>query len=51
MKDKNNGNGYRKEMDFEKIVIYPEDYDEKTRKRLYDQMRALGVTFFYEKYS
>ena len=38
------------ELDFEKIVIYPEDYDSSTRHKLYLALKKLGVHFSYEYY-
>ncbi len=37
-------------MDYEKIEIYPNDYDKKTRKKLYHLLRTLGIRFEYEHY-
>ncbi|MEM4160964.1 MAG: hypothetical protein QW531_03185 [Thermoplasmata archaeon] len=35
---------------FEKIVIYPRDYDEKRMKELYSMLEKLGISFEYEDY-
>ena len=37
--------------DYERIVIYPEDYDIGTRQKLYSLLGKLGVRFMYEHYS
>lgn len=39
------------EMDYDKIVIYPCDYDGATRKKLAARLRELGVRFDYEQYA
>lgn len=37
--------------DYEKIVIYPMDYDEKVRAKLFRVMKRIGVQVRYETYS
>ena len=41
----------RTQMDYDKIVIYPCDYDGGTRQKLYEKLRELGVRFDYEQYA
>lgn len=36
--------------DYGKIVIYPGNYDNGTRRRLYELMRRLGIPIIYERY-
>ncbi|MCX8173096.1 MAG: hypothetical protein N3F63_00585 [Thermoplasmata archaeon] len=40
---------YAKEC-FEKIVIYPGDYDEERMKKLYKALEKLQISFDYEAY-
>jgi hypothetical protein len=41
----------RSQLDYEKITIYPGDYDGKVRQKLYETLTALGVRFDYEQYA
>ena len=43
--------GQKTMIDYDKIVIYPCDYDGTTRQRLYERLRELGVRFDYEQYA
>lgn len=36
--------------DYEKITIYPGDYDGETVNTLYETLKKLGVRFQYEHY-
>ena len=36
--------------DYEKIVIHPGEYDQNTRKKLYQLMKRLGIQVIYERY-
>jgi hypothetical protein len=38
-------------LDYDKITIYPGDYDGAVRQQLYDTLKALGVRFDYEQYA
>ena len=38
------------ELDYEKISIYPHDYDTKIRHKLYEILNKLGITIDYEQY-
>jgi hypothetical protein len=38
------------EMDYEKITIYPLDYDADKRKKLHAQLKKLGINFSYENW-
>jgi hypothetical protein len=39
------------QLDYEKITIYPRDYDGSVRQQLYEALKALGVRFDYEQYA
>lgn len=39
------------DIDFEKIMIYPKNYDRKTREKLSKQLKKLGIRFEYEQYA
>ncbi|MFH0816014.1 MAG: hypothetical protein V1934_04280 [Methanobacteriota archaeon] len=41
----------RSQLDYEKITIYPRDYDGSVRQKLYEALTALGVRFDYEQYA
>jgi len=36
--------------DYEKVVIYPGNYDVTTRWRLYKLLKRLGIPIIYERY-
>ena len=38
------------EMDYEKIIIYPYDYDVEKRRKLHKQLKKLGINFHYENW-
>jgi hypothetical protein len=38
------------EMDYEKITIYPLDYDADKRRELLSQLKRLGINFSYENW-
>jgi len=38
------------DLDYEKITIYPYDYDQRTRKQLRKLLTKLGVRIAYERY-
>ncbi len=38
------------EMDYEKITIYPFDYDADKRAQLHRQLKKLGIRFSYENW-
>ena len=40
----------RTEMDYEKITIYPFDYDAEKRRKLHAQLKKLGIRFSYENW-
>ena len=40
----------RTELDYEKIIIYPLDYDAEKRKKLHAQLKKLGINFSYENW-
>ena len=46
MKDK----AERTEMDYEKISIYPLDYDAEKRRKLHKQLKKLGINVHYENW-
>lgn len=39
------------EVDFDKIMIYPNDYDKRTKKKLLKELKKLGIRFEYEQYA
>jgi hypothetical protein len=39
------------QLDYDRIVIYPCDYDNGVRQQLYETLKALGVRFDYEQYA
>lgn len=39
------------EMDYEKITIYPFDYDAEKRQELHTQLKKLGIKFNYENWN
>jgi hypothetical protein len=39
------------EMDYEKITIYPFDYDAEKREQLHTQLKKLGIKFSYENWN
>jgi hypothetical protein len=39
------------EMDYEKITIYPFDYDAEKREQLHTQLKKLGINFSYENWN
>ena len=43
-------NDERTEMDYEKITIYPLDYEPEKRKKLHAQLKKLGINFSYENW-
>ena len=42
---------HNRDIDFEKIMIYPKNYDKKTRKKLDSYLKKLGIKFEYEQYA
>ena len=38
------------ELDYEKIIIYPYDYDAEIREKLHAQLKKLGIHFNYENW-
>jgi hypothetical protein len=44
-------NADKGQLDYERITIYPGDYDGRVRQQLYETLKALGVRFDYEQYS
>ncbi|MDD4307418.1 MAG: hypothetical protein PHU53_01245 [Thermoplasmata archaeon] len=39
------------EMDYEKITIYPFDYDAEKRQELHTLLKKLGIKFNYENWN
>lgn len=42
---------HKTEMDYEKIIIYPFDYDAEKREQLHTQLKKLGIKFSYENWN
>ena len=40
-----------KDLDLDRIVIYPRDLDSDTRHRLYRALRDLNICYAYEQYA
>lgn len=41
---------YKGELDYEKIVIYPYEYDKSIRQKLYKTLKKLGICIECEQY-